>query len=186
MSASQPPSPGWFEHAQRWGITMPLARTARLYRGMSLAQTPPGLPLTRRSPRRGSLVGAAGGGLLASQGRDAERRCPHRRGMPGPRLVHTPSEPSGSQRSLAVHRSPRWQVRSWGNKPGWRTLIRIRSLQIRICCTQSPAPPAEPRAPEEGLLEGGLVVEVATALGLPLPTLAPLARLNCPIGGDHG
>jgi len=30
---------------------------------MSLAQTPPGLPLTRRSPRRGSLVGAAGGGL---------------------------------------------------------------------------------------------------------------------------
>jgi hypothetical protein len=31
-----------------------------------------------------------------------------------------------------------------------------------------------------------LVVEVATALGLPLPTLAPLARLNCPIGGDYG
>jgi len=33
--------------------------TARLYRGMSLAQTPPGLPLTRRSPRRGPLVGGS-------------------------------------------------------------------------------------------------------------------------------
>ena len=43
--------------------------------------------------------------------------------VPGPRLVHTPSEPSGSQRSVAVHRSTRWQVRSWGNRPGCRTLI---------------------------------------------------------------
>jgi hypothetical protein len=34
-------------------------RTARLYRGMSLAQTPPGLPLTRRLPGRGSLVGGS-------------------------------------------------------------------------------------------------------------------------------
>jgi hypothetical protein len=56
-------------------------RTARLYRGMSLAQTPPGLPLTRRSPGRGSLVGAAGGGLpCLGKVRDAERRCPHERG----------------------------------------------------------------------------------------------------------
>jgi hypothetical protein len=47
--------------------------------------------------------------------------------VPGPRLVHMPSEPSGSQRSPAVHRSPSSQVPSWGNEPGGRTLIRTRS-----------------------------------------------------------
>ncbi len=47
---------------------MPLARDSRLHRGMSLAQTPPGLPLTRRSPRRDSLVEAAAGVHLANQG----------------------------------------------------------------------------------------------------------------------
>jgi hypothetical protein len=36
---------------------------------------------------------------------DAERRCPRERSVPGPRLVHTPSEPSGSQRSPAVSSS---------------------------------------------------------------------------------
>jgi hypothetical protein len=36
----------------------------------------------------------------------------------GPRLVHTPTEPSGSQRSPAVHRSPRSQVRSGKTSPG--------------------------------------------------------------------
>jgi hypothetical protein len=45
----------------------------------------------------------------------------------GPHLVHLPSDSSGSQRSLAVHRWPRWLVRSWGNRPGRRTLTRMRS-----------------------------------------------------------
>jgi hypothetical protein len=39
---------------------------------------------------------------LASQGPPRGALLSHRRGMPGPRLVHTPSEPSGSQRSPAV------------------------------------------------------------------------------------
>jgi hypothetical protein len=39
--------------------------------------------------------------VLPAKAPDAERR-PHRRGVSGPRLVHTPSEPSGSQRSPAV------------------------------------------------------------------------------------
>jgi len=49
----------------------------RLYRGMSLAQTPPGLPLTRRLPWRGSLVGGSRrGSALPAKVRQAERRCP--------------------------------------------------------------------------------------------------------------
>jgi hypothetical protein len=48
-----------FERAGCWGPPWRWSGTARLHRGMSLAQTPPGLPLTRRSPRRGSLVGGS-------------------------------------------------------------------------------------------------------------------------------
>jgi hypothetical protein len=40
----------------------------------------------------------------------------------GPRLVHMPSEPSGSQRSPALHHLCRSQVRSCRNEPGRRTL----------------------------------------------------------------
>jgi hypothetical protein len=51
----------------------------------------------------GSLVEAAGEVYLARQGPlRGVRRCPRERGGPGPRLVHTPSEPSGSQWSPAV------------------------------------------------------------------------------------
>jgi hypothetical protein len=97
MSSKHPPSSAWFEHAACWGTTMPVTGTARLYRGMSLAQTPPGLPLTRRLPRAGlACRGAAGGGLLASQGPRRGAPLPPRAGVPGPRLVHMPSEPSGS------------------------------------------------------------------------------------------
>ena len=65
------------------------------------------------------LSGAAGGGLpCLGRVRDAERRCPRERGVPGPRLVHIPSEPSGSQRSLAVHHWPRWQGDPKGIGPG--------------------------------------------------------------------
>ena len=41
----------------------------------------------------------------------------------GPHAIGT----QGSQGSLAVHRSPTWQVRSRANRAGWRTLIRMRS-----------------------------------------------------------
>jgi len=50
------------------------------------------------------LSGAAGGVSLPAKVRDAERCCPHERDVTGPRLGHTPSEPSGSQRSPTVRR----------------------------------------------------------------------------------
>jgi len=68
----------WFERAGRWG-THAGDQGQRLHRGMSLAQTPPGLPLNKAIARRGSLVGAAGGVSLLAKVRHAERRCPHER-----------------------------------------------------------------------------------------------------------
>jgi len=53
------------------GVGVPPCRwlgTARLYRGMSLAQTPPRLPLTRRPPQAGLACRGSRWGLLASQG----------------------------------------------------------------------------------------------------------------------
>src|SRR4029450_9500340 len=65
-----------------------LAGTARLYRGMSLAQTPPGLPLTRRSPRRAlACRGQPPGVCLASQGPPGGAPLPPRAGMPGPHAI---------------------------------------------------------------------------------------------------
>jgi hypothetical protein len=66
--------------------------------------------------------------------RTADRR-------PCPRLVHTPSEPSGSQRSPAVGRSRRSQTRSCGNRPGGRTLRKMRS-QVQVLAGPPPIPPA--------------------------------------------
>ena len=57
----------------------------------------------------------------------------------GPRLVHMPSEPSGSQRSPAVRRSRRSQGRSWGNEPAGRTLIRMRSWPRLVSALPCPA-----------------------------------------------
>jgi hypothetical protein len=71
---------------------------------MSLAQTPPGLPLTRRSPRWGSLVGGSRrGSTLLAKGPRRGAPLPPQAGHAWSTLVHTPSEPSGSQRSPAVH-----------------------------------------------------------------------------------
>jgi hypothetical protein len=69
------------------------------------------------------LSGAAGGGLPcqpSSAWRSAA--APTRWGVPRPR--------HRTERFATVSRgtsSPRWQVRSWGNRPGWRTPIRMRS-----------------------------------------------------------
>jgi hypothetical protein len=85
---------------------MPLARDSRLHRGMSLAQTPARAPLTRRSPRRGSLVGGSRrGSSLPAKVRHAERRCPHERRVPGPRLGHTQEKHALGWRSPTVRRS---------------------------------------------------------------------------------
>jgi hypothetical protein len=78
----------------------------------------------------------------------------------GPRLVHTPSEPSGSQRSPAVGRSRRLQARSWGNGPWGRTLIRMRS-QVQVLAGPPLIPAghsaagSEPRTPAAGLGRAG-------------------------------
>jgi hypothetical protein len=95
----------------RRGAGVPLGRwsgTARLHRGMSLAQTPPGLPLTRRSPRRGSLVGGSRrGSALPAKVRQAERRCPRERStsrLPARRATRMPYRRvnHGTQRTTTV------------------------------------------------------------------------------------
>jgi len=83
----------WLRH----GSTMQRPRGRVLLRGMSLAQTPPRAPPSKAVAGRVRLSGAAGGDLPCKV-RDAERRCPHERGVLGPRLGHMPSEPSGRQR----------------------------------------------------------------------------------------
>ena len=61
----------------------------------------------------------------------AEAGAMRSRKGPGPRLVHIPSESSGSQRSPSVRRWCRSHVQSCSNKPACRTLIRMRSLSSR-------------------------------------------------------
>jgi hypothetical protein len=90
-----------------------MSRNAR-----SVGHPPPG-----HGPRGNGLHGMM---LVALFGAPVPRYAPA-----GPRLVHIPSEPSGSQRSPAVHRSPRSHVRSCGNRSWWRTMIRMRSLTSR-------------------------------------------------------
>jgi hypothetical protein len=51
----------------------------------------------------------------------------------------------------------------------------MRSLLFRLSLSQSPAPPAVPGALKGPLFRTGGVVEVATALGLPLPTARAFA-----------
>jgi hypothetical protein len=122
----------WFERAGCWEPPSRWSGTARLYRGMSLTQTPPGLPLTRRSPRRGSLVGGSRrGSTLSAKVRQAERCCPRERAC----LVHVWSTchrsravRNGLQGSPALGRSRRLPARSCGNRPRGRTLIRMRPL----------------------------------------------------------
>jgi hypothetical protein len=116
-------------------------RTARLYRGMSLAQTPPGLPLTRRSPRRGSLVGGSRrGSTLPAKVRQAERRCPRERDVPGPWLGHTRWQPTvsgGHQREV----DPQVAGAILGDQARRRALIRMR-FQVQVLAgppTISPA-----------------------------------------------
>jgi hypothetical protein len=103
------------------GVGVPPCRwpgTARLYRGMSLAQTPPGLPLARRLPGglacRGQPVGSP------CQARSATRGAPlpRKRDVPGPWLG---PHPMGTGRYTAVTGGTPfgWSwMRSWGSGPG--------------------------------------------------------------------
>jgi hypothetical protein len=121
-----PPSCAWFGQVGRSG-THAGDQGQRLHRGMSLAQTPPGLPLTRRLPGGARLSGAAGGGLLASQGPPCGAPLPPRAGHAwstfGPHAI-------GAERVATVSSGTslrRSHVRSWGNRPPGRTLIRMSS-----------------------------------------------------------
>jgi hypothetical protein len=58
---------------------MPVTRDSPSIQGDVLAQTPPGLPLTRRSPGGARLSGQPAGSALPGRVRDAARRCPHER-----------------------------------------------------------------------------------------------------------
>ena len=82
---------------------------------MSLAQTPPGLPLTRRLPRRGSLVGAAGGVSLLAKVRDAgpAPQAGHAWSTFGPHAIGTERFATVSS-DASLRRS---QLRSWKQAP---------------------------------------------------------------------
>ncbi len=105
----------------RWTFVEPGAREAVTF-GWDLLNLK-ALPRTEITvvqhavPDRGTVVGPRKPDLR----HELKRPLAATNAVAGPRLVHTPSEPSGSQRSPAVHRSSRSQVRSWGNRPGWRT-----------------------------------------------------------------
>jgi hypothetical protein len=90
----------WLEQVRHWSRT-PLTRTA-VYTGDVPGPDPARAPLARRL-RRGLLVGGSRrGSALPRQGPARWSAAIPRTGVLGPRLVHTPSEPSGSQRSPAV------------------------------------------------------------------------------------
>jgi hypothetical protein len=87
---------------------------------------------------------------LPAKVRDAERRCPHERDVPGPRLVHMPSEPSGSQRSPTVSSGTRFAQATGailGKQARSRALIRMRSPASRA----SPVTPFQGRVREPPL-----------------------------------
>jgi len=95
---SQRPSCVWFGHAERWGTTLLVTRDSPSIQGDVPGPDPARAPLTRRLPGGARLSGAAGGGsTLPAKVRQAERRCPRERDVPGPWLGHTRWEPTGTQ-----------------------------------------------------------------------------------------
>jgi hypothetical protein len=91
-----------FGQAGRWGTPGGWLGAARLHRGMSLAQTPPGLPLPRRLPGGRACRGQPAGSTLPGKVREAECCCPRERRVTGPRLGHMPSEPVGTRPTAAA------------------------------------------------------------------------------------
>jgi hypothetical protein len=105
-----------------WTCCRPRARSPGSGISGSTAWSP--RPLERRHFTIPELVPSFPLGRLFAIRRD---RAACLRARLGPRLVHIPSEPSGSQRSPAVRRPPSSQVGSCGYKAWCRTLIRMRS-----------------------------------------------------------
>ena len=115
-----PPSCAWFGQVGRSGIHAG-DQGQRLHRGMSLAQTPPGLPLTRRLPRRGSLVGGS------------------RRG--------SPCQPRSAMRSAAAPASGTCPVHVWATRRS--AADRYAAVPSGTLIRRSLAPSWENRVSEE-------------------------------------
>jgi hypothetical protein len=113
---------------------MPVVRDSPSIQGDVPGPDPARAPLTRRSPRRLACRGSRRGSTLPAKVREAQHRCPRERGGPGPRLVHIPAEPSGSQRSPVVSSDRSFaQVADaiLRKQARGRTLIRMRS-QVQV------------------------------------------------------
>ena len=151
-SASTPPAPGRSLPAR--AICVPSPRSSCMWPTVSQTPTGPRLHVTADAsltpPAWSINEGARSGRLIEAHWGPGAR--------PGPRLVYTPSEPSGSQRSPAVHRSRRWQVRSWETSPAEnpdKDEVASRSACLFCLFPKSSAPPAQP-----GALKGSLLRRV--------------------------
>ena len=115
MSASQPPSSVWFEHAQRWGTSMPLATDSPPIQGDVPGPDPARAPPNKAIVQAGlACRGQPAGVYLASQG-------PPRRSAAAPASGTCPvsvwATPEGTDRSAAVASDtliPRSLAPSWG------------------------------------------------------------------------
>jgi hypothetical protein len=113
------------------GTTMPVTRDSPSIQGDVPGPDPARAPPSKAIARAGLACRGqpAGVYLACARSANAGRRCPRERGVPGPRLVHTPSEPSGLQRSVVrpgrrcdpgewtrVQNPDKDEVPSWGDR----------------------------------------------------------------------
>ena len=142
--------PPYLRLSLRHGSTMQRPRGRTLLRGISLAQTPPGLSLSNAVAGAVLLVGTAGRIDLARQGRSAECRSPHsaRRAWStfGPHPYRNPAPivrfKGASSRHLTVRSLPLRSRFTCGNAglPGGGPLItRTEEARVKI-----PSPPPHP------------------------------------------
>jgi hypothetical protein len=101
-SSSDARTSGRFQEVGRLGTTMPVTRDSPSIQGDVSGPDPARASPSKAVAGRGSLVGGSRRGLPC-QARSAMRRAAApASGVLGPRLVHAPSDPSGSQQSPAV------------------------------------------------------------------------------------
>jgi hypothetical protein len=129
-SSSDARASGRFQEEGRLGTTMAGDQGQPVYIGGCPWPTPrQGCP-SKAVAGRGSLVGVSRRGLPCQASSAMRRAAAPASGVPGPRLVHTPSEPSGSQRSPAVSSGTSFAQATdaiLGKQALGRTLIRMRS-----------------------------------------------------------
>jgi hypothetical protein len=95
-----------FEQAARLGTTMLVTRDSPSIQGDVPGPDPARAPPSKAVAGWGSLVGGSRRGFpLPAKVRHAERRCPHERRVPGPRLGHTQEKHALGWRSPTVRRS---------------------------------------------------------------------------------